>query len=181
MFSPFYRRVNRDTERPSEVWPRLPGSLAGNHNPLGRLVSSLALSVFAVSPLIISLVFSNRWQTLQSPLPHPCLYICVFPQTPAWWGQEWVACLDHLRDGLHTAQLRFFWVWTLSRASAHRVRLCPFLMLANGSQLHRQLPGCFSTRARENIFKNKQEQVGIGRADPGKPQHLALCPGSSTL
>ena len=47
--------------RPSEVGPRLPGSLAGNHNPLGCLVSSLALSVFAVSPLIVSLVFSSRW------------------------------------------------------------------------------------------------------------------------
>lgn len=61
------------------------------------------------------------------------------------------------------------------------LRLCPFLVLANGSQLPKQQPGCFSTRARENVFKNKQEQAGIGRADAGKPQRLALCPGSSTL
>lgn len=66
--------------------------------------------------------------------------------------------------------------------SCHSVRLRPFLMSGNDSQLHKQQPHFFPTRAQANFFfKNKQKQVGIGRVTLGKSKSLVLCPKSSTV
>ncbi|CAK7310880.1 Armadillo repeat-containing protein 2 [Vulpes lagopus] len=46
-------------------------------------------------------------------------------------------------------------------------------MLTNGSQLHKPRPRFCSASAREKSFKNKQEQVGVGRAATGKSRSLS--------
>lgn len=69
--------------------------------------------------------------------------VSPLPGLPAWW-------VAHCPAG-------FSGVWTLSWASAHRVRLCPFLVWQMAHSCTKQQPGCFSTRAKRKRF---QEQAG---------------------